>query len=376
MKYSFKEAHVEISASVEIGRRPGHLWFATLHPFTRRDVLCVGNIADDVAQGKWPGALYLSRDGGGSWRPAGEIDCCGPASAALGPSRRLLMPYELWPLTAGDRRNLMADGTILTLEPDGKVTATPTPVRFLGFPADLADYHDGELHLLTNGNLVPLRDGRLMTTLYGMYTDEKQYRLFAVVSDDGGFTWHFHALVASWEDIPDGPEGPDESHTARLADGRLMCVYRVGSGRAYPFCKSYSADEGVTWTKPGKVEGVWSVEPQLVRLENDLMLLSGGRWGLFLWVCADGAGDRWERINLAEHHNASLSDTAMHYSAAFCDAEEYFTPYQSTSYTGMVPIGSDEALICYDRTANGWHGAPGPWGAADAAFCIRVRATG
>jgi hypothetical protein len=379
--YALREGTMEIDPPVLVGARSGHLWFPTLHPFTARDILCLGGISDDKAQGRWPGMLYLSRDGGASWAPAAEIPCCGPASVALGPKRRLLMPYELWPLTPGERRNLIAEGTVLEMKDGGAVTATPAPVRFLGFPADLADYHQGELTLLTNGNILPLRDGRLFTTLYGIYAGEERYRLLAVTSDDGGFTWRFHALVASWQDIPAGPEGPCESHSARLADGRLLCVYRVGSGRAYPYHQSSSADEGLSWTKPQPLQGAWSVEPQLVLLTGDhlarlakgSLLLSGGRTGLFLWVSADGSGEQWQAINLAEHHNATRPDAATHFSRAFAEAQQSVTPAQSTSYTGMIQVAPNEALLCYDRLANGWQGASGPWGDRDMLFCLRIR---
>jgi len=399
--YEVAGIRVEIGAPVLVGSREGHLWFPTLHPFERReagagparDILCLGAIADDKAQGSWPGALYLSRDGGASWAPAGEIACCGPASVALATQgaladhgapelgRRLLMPYELWPLAPGERRDLIAQGTVLALREDGALSAAPAPVRFGGFPADLADYHEGELLLLTNGNILPLADGRLFTTLYGVYAGEERYRLLAVTSADGGFTWRYHALVASWQDIPSGPEGPCESHTARLADGRLLCVYRVGSGRDYPYHKSLSADEGLSWSAPRPLRGAWSVEPQLIRLEGDplasgaqgILLLSGGRHGLFLWVCADGLGERWEPINLAEHHNACLPDPSLHFGRATVEARERVEPAQSTAYTGMIRVSAGEALLCYDRLGNGWRGAPGPWGPRDMLFCLRLR---
>jgi hypothetical protein len=121
------------------------------------------------------------------------------------------------------------------------------------------------------------------------------------------------------------------------------------------------------------VAGAWSVEPQLVRLASDLLLLSGGRYGLFLWLCTDGSGNRWQPINLSEHHNACLPDASLHFSQAFVQAQERITPAKSTSYTGMIQAGPNEALICYDRLANGWQGAPGPWGDRDTLFCVRIR---
>lgn len=373
--YPLERSCVEVGTPVEVGRQKGHLWFPTLHPVEGQDILCEVTVAADVAQGKWPAALYLSRDGGASWDRVREIASYGHQTVRVAPRRLLLLPYELWPLSPGDRRDLKAEGTLLACGEDGAVSTESAPVRYLGFPEDLADYHEGELLLLTSGNILPLGDGRLFATVYGRFAGDEALalRVFAVTSGDGGFTWRYLSNVAGPEDVPDAPKKPrpSESNTVRLADGRLMCVYRVGSYLEYR--KSYSGDEGRTWTKPERMDGVWSVEPQVLRLGNGLILLSGGRLGLFLWVCADGEGRAWERINLAEHHNALLSDPSVRFSDAFCEAKAQFDPYQGTSYTGMIPAGPDEALICYDRLANGWEGAPGPWGEADAVFCLRVR---
>jgi hypothetical protein len=282
------------------------------------------------------------------------------------------MPYELWPITPDDKRNAVADGTIVTCDRDGTVEAEEVPVKYLDFPRDLAEYNEDELCLLTNGNILTLRDGRLFATVYGKFAGDEKYSNLSVASKDGGLTWHFLSVVADWNDVPEATEGPDESNTVRLRDGRLLCVYRVGGSADY--YKSYSADDGATWTKPVQMKGVWSVEPQLQRLANGLILLSGGRPGLYLWVCSDGEGQRWERFNLAEHHNSLVPETSLHYNDRFCTGRETFQPYQSTSYTGMEVIGPDEVLISYDRLGNGWGGSPGPWGEADAVFTVRVRA--
>lgn len=375
LHYTLSTCSLEVAAPVEVGRAAGHFWFSTLHPFDHQHLLCEVVVTADQAQGKWPAVLYGSQDGGVSWEKVCEITSYGPSSTLLGPRQLLLMPYEVWPRSSGDQRSATADGSIITWDKRGKITVKPIPVTFVGFPRDLAPYHEGELSLLTNGNIFPLHDGRLFTTLYGKFVGDAKDRVFAVVSSDQGRTWRFHGIVASGQEVPDAYEGANESNAVRLADGRLMCVYRVGSGRHQPYHQSYSADEGVTWTPPRRMADVWSVEPQLVRLDNGLILLSGGRSGLFLWVCADGEGQQWEPFNLAEHHNAQVSDPALHYIEGFCKAVENVESAQSTSYTGMRVVGPDEVLLCYDRLANGWIGPPGPWGEADVVFCVRVKAT-
>lgn len=372
-QYTFEGITLEAGTPVEVARRGGHFWFSTLHLFSPSDLLCEVVLTADKAQGKWPASLFRSTNGGGSWKTALDIESYGPVSIAHSPQGLSLMPYELWPLNPGDKRNAVADGTLISIDRDNRLSAAPLPMRFLGFPRDLDDYHVKELTLLTNGNILSLKDGRLFATTYGKFVDEPKWNVFAVTSEDGGQTWRFLSIVATWKDVPDEPEGPDESNTARLPDGRLLCVYRVGSGKSHLFHKSYSSDEGQTWSRPARIEGAWSVEPQLVCLNNGLLLLSGGRPGLFLWACADGKGDRWVKLNLAEHHNALVRDAGLHYSAAFCGAEEAVKPAQSTSYTCMKALGPDEVLISYDRLGNGWQPAPGPWGETSAVFALRVR---
>jgi len=369
-RYDLERCVLEVGAPVEVDRRAGHFWFSCLYPVEGDEILCAATTADDKAQGEWPALLYRSRDGGASWKGVADIRY-GPTATPIGSGRVFMMPYELWPLKPGDKRNAKADGAIISCAEDGTVSTERTPVEFLGFPRDIPIYNEDELTVHTNGNILPLRDGRLFMTTYGRFEGEEKYDVFAVASEDGGHTWRFLSVVGRWQDVPDANEGPDESNTTRLADGRLMCVYRTGGGQK--FYKSYSADEGATWTKAEPVEDAWSVEPQLRRLDGGLILLSGGRQGLFFWVCADGEGRAWERFNLAEHHNATVADATMHYPDEILRADAS-QPAQSTSYTCMAHVAPNELLISYDRLGDGWSGAPGPWGKKDAVFCVRVKA--
>ena len=371
LSYGLDGGTLGMDAPVEVARAHGHFWFPTLHPAGDAGVFCEVVTAADKAQGKWPARISLSQDGGTSWQWAADLDSYGPASLAISPRKTLLLPYETWPLSPGDKRSAVAEGTLLTFE-GGAVSMEPTPVRFLGFPQDLADYHEGELCLLSNGSVQPLSDGSLLTTLYGTFAGEEKYTCFALTTRDAGRSWHFCSVVASWRQVPDAPEGPCECDTVRLSDGRLMCILRVGSGRAHLFHRSLSADEGRTWSAPEAMPGLWSVEPRLARLENGTLLLAGGRHGLFLWVCVDGLGHQWQKVNLSEHHNALVSDPSLRFSEAFCLAADSDGPAESTSYTGLLRIGPNEALICYDRLGNGWSGAPGPHGEHDVVFAVRL----
>ena len=105
----------------------------------------------------------------------------------------MLLPYEFWPLSPGDRRNAVTDGTIIS-KTDGNLDTEPVPVRFIGFDRDLDGYNVDELFLLTCGEILRLRDGGLITTIYGRFglnSERHHYECIAVVSHDGEFTWEY-----------------------------------------------------------------------------------------------------------------------------------------------------------------------------------------
>ena len=64
--------------------------------------------------------------------------------------------------------------------------------------------------------------------------------------------------------------GPSEAATCRLKDGRLMTIFRLGSG--HPYGQVFSRDEGRTWTEPVALKGVFSVQPCLVVLKDGMVV--------------------------------------------------------------------------------------------------------
>lgn len=370
-EYQLKSCTVTAEAPVLMAASSGHFWFPHLFRPGGTRLYCLVTTSADEAQGDWPSVLYVSDDRGTELRRATDVLTVGPAATRLGPGRILLMPYENWPRAEGDKRNTRANGTILLDTADGGVSAEPVEVTFRGLPRDLADYHKGELALFTNGNLLPTGNGDLLTTVYCEFAGQGKYNLLAMVSEDKGFNWHFRSIVASGRDLDDAPEGADESNILRLADGRILCVFRVGSRKE--FRRTLSSDDGRTWTPPERIEGAWSVEPRMVRLQNGLIVLTGGREGLFLFVCADGEGKNWEHVNLGRHHTETIGDPALRFTDVFLEAKETPDPPESTAYTGLVATGPEEIAIAYDRTANGWEGTPGPNGEQDAVFVVRAK---
>ena len=369
--YSLRNGLIQAGVPVEVGHNTGHFWFPSLHKVGEDTLICAVIRSADVAQGKWPAELFLSEDAGSTWRPDQAIDSYGHTSIRRDPSTTLMMPYELWPVSPDDRKNGAAPGNMLTRASDGSLVVEPREVRFGDFPAPLAEYHEDELLLHHTGNILRLPGGSLLTTLYGKFDGDERYSSFAVVSDDNGFTWSYRSTVAAGDAVPGAPEGPNESDTQLLDNGDLLCLYRVGGG--WDFHKSYSQDEGLTWSPPGRLEGMWSVQPRLARLGNGALILTGGRPGLFFFLCADGRGEEWEKVNLGIHHNQLIEREEQRFSDAFCRAEKGETPALSTSYTSIMPWGSDGVILTYDRLANGWSGAPGPNGEVDRVFSLALK---
>ena len=130
----------------------------------------------------------------------------------------------------------------------------------------------------------------------------------------------------------------------------------------------------------GQVPGVWSVKPRLRLVPGTgLLVLTGGRPGIFLWVSPDG-GDSWEQHNIAAMHNAKLAagggDPSLNYSAAVVDVkgphDPRADPPETSSYTALGIASDGAVLVAYDRLAAGWPGGPGRWGPCDTAFTMRV----
>ena len=367
--YQLDRSTIEAAAPVEVGHKAGQFWFSTLHQIGTDTLVCSVVRADDTAQGQWPGELYVSEDGGVSWREDLAIESCGQASVRHDESSTLVMPYELWPASPGSKTDCVAPGTLLTR--DGSLAATARDVRFSNFPS-LAPYHQDLLCLLHSGNLLRLADGSLLTTLYGkLQRDEKKWLIFAAVSNDDGFTWNYRSTVANCDDAPKAEEGPNESALQLLDNGDLLCVLRVSSNS--DLYKSYSRDGGVTWSKPTHMAGMWSVQPRLARLGNGALVLTCGRPGIFLWLCTDGKGEKWEALNLGAHHNKCTEHQPHRFSEAFCKGKSDGDPAISTTYTGIMPWKSDGLIVTYDRLANGWSGAPGPNGDFDRVFSVALK---
>ena len=114
-----------------------------------------------------------------------------------------------------------------------------------------------------------------------------------------------------------------------------------------------------------------------------LLVLTGGRPGLYLWVSADFGGT-WSQFNLAIEHNRLVQTTPtatniseLLYGSEVVGCQNYTCPRAdppaTSSYTGIAFAGDGALVISYDRLSNGWAGPPGVWGSFDALFTMRVQ---
>jgi hypothetical protein len=180
-------------------------------------------------------------------------------------------------------------------------------------------------------------------------------------------------------------DGPAEPSTTTLSDGRLLLVFRADSMK--PYWKSLSSDNGNTWSTPTQMvspdntngqSGQWSVKPRVRLVPNtDIILLLGGRPGLYLWH-SDDFGETWQGKNIASIHNELVQSAELQYTAEVVEVMNWTNhranPPATSSYFGIVFNANGDAVISYDRLSNGWNGGTpnGTWGAFDAIFTMRI----
>lgn len=247
-------------------------------------------------------------------------------------------------------------------------------LQYTGFKRNVSAWGPYNLAVV-DGTATRLPDGSLLLGVYGKYEGDAQSAVTLFKSTDGGREWAQLSVVSAAGADPACTYGLTEHDFEVLADGRVMGVFRTHGGSNVPMCYSFSADGGATWTalKPFAPGGPHGVEPKLALLANGMLVVSGGRFGLFLWVSPDGAGASWVAFNVAAHHNAAISDPSLQFDAQFVNATA--NKGWSTSYTSIVPmrsVGEGSLLYCYDRLANGWKQPPGPYGKANTIFCVRL----
>lgn len=189
-------------------------------------------------------------------------------------------------------------------------------------------------NVINNARVIQLSSGRLLAPTEfceEVWSAREHLRTYMCYSDDGGGTWR------AADGIVDAPKrGAMEPGLVELRDGRVLQIIRTQTGQIF---KSYSSDEGLTWTLPEAL-GVASPEAPstIARLPGtgDLVLFHNSTVDL----AADHCGARCplsvavsQDEGLTWRHTVDLETDPSHYyaylSCTFHDGRALLTYYVS-----------------------------------------------
>ncbi|MFO7975661.1 MAG: sialidase family protein [Candidatus Hydrogenedentota bacterium] len=168
-------------------------------------------------------------------------------------------------------------------------------------------------YVVNNDRVIQLDSGRLVipTARHSLPGESFQRRGQAMcfLSDDNGETWY------PSQSILDAPEnsksGLQEPAVVALKDGRLMMLCRTDQGCQM---RSFSTDEGLTWTPPEKTNIISPVSPATIERipgTGDLLLLWNDHSDIepslkdkrtpFAAAISRDEGQTWENVRLLEN---------------------------------------------------------------------------
>jgi hypothetical protein len=341
-------------------RDSGHCWFPDLLRFSTGELMLNYSLSEDSNTNHHNSqAICLSFDGGRNFEFTYDVNgfhnAGGEPRLALTDGRIVGTSMFLKPDPIRQARRFVAHrwtydrgGRRYQVEPWGTVVE--------GIPRDVSKRSDPSRtawsHINWFSDIVPLDDGRWISTISLRFGEDKLESTIAIASNDEGRHWKYLSTVANADSVSDAIEGFDEPCLLQIADGDLMCVSRVGAGADQKLARCYSGDGGKSWSAIDRLPA-YSVAPQMVRLASDVLALSTGRPGIFLWLANDPRGTRWQSIDLLQHHNIALPPAEkidIGQNAAYL--------HQTTGYTAMARLPNDRLLLVYDRTPFGWMPVP------------------
>jgi len=348
---------VELSAPVLVRRSRRYCWFPSLIRQPDGTLWAVMQAYGDIHV--TDSFLYLSRsrDGGLTWDEPRLIGDAGLSHLLLPDGSALVLPYYLRPRGEGA---IGAPCNIIT--PDGSLSFHTTGVTISGWPRPIGDIAPelGTAGFVINGQVARGQDGEYLATLYGRFAGDPRYSLVLAESADG-FHWRIRSIIAGADCALAGADGPRESAICRLVDGRLLCIFRLGS--FVPYGRTISEDDGRIWPVPVTIAPM-SVEPSLAVLADGTLALSGGRPGVSVWFSRDGAGEDWQGIDIVAVHNTACApadriepDTRKAWTGVEEMRRTGATGFTS-SYTELTVLDERTLLLIYDRIGYGWHPIP------------------
>ncbi len=100
---------------------------------------------------------------------------------------------------------------------------------------------------ISNNRLIQLKSGRILAAAWAGWAKDRTILGFTAYSDDDGKTWRKSEDVDIRTIDPSNKYGADDPAVIELRDGRVMMLIRNTLGY---IAKSYSKDQGKTWTRP------------------------------------------------------------------------------------------------------------------------------
>lgn len=205
---------------------------------------------------------------------------------------------------------------------------------------------DGSMPIVWWGNIIELSDKSLVAGVYPTFYLSSEGKVLEgsvsfYKSTDKGANWELLSIIPFIKDgIADvrGNNSFDEPAFDILPDSSFICVMRTGA--TSPLYKTFSYDNGKTWTTP-KPFTPNGVRPVLLVLQNGVLVLSSGRPGVQIRFSLDGGSNWTESIDMIPFMNTDGS----------------FTRDVSCGYTSIIDAGKDSFYLVYsDFTTKNDHG--------------------
>lgn len=183
---------------------------------------------------------------------------------------------------------------------------------------------DGVMPVVWWGGIKQISDNTLISGVYpARYLMEDCKTISSGVSfyksTDRGVSW---SVIGKILFNPDGiaeitGEGEyTEPDYEILADNTFICVMRSGS--ASPMYKSFSYDNGYTWSTPQPFTPN-GVKPRILLLKNGTLVLASGRPGIQLRFSFEGNGNDWtdpiDMIPFVKDDDTSIRDISCGYAS-------------------------------------------------------------
>jgi len=162
----------------------------------------------------------------------------------------------------------------------------------------------------TNGKMMQLANGDLLSPMNGVLKGDVSGRAWIVKSTDQGRTWKYYATIDYSPKDPN-PELPGqytgtwEPSIALLPNGQMLAMLRKQEahwpGEYKPMYVCWSKDLGKTWTKPVPTKPhLMTISPTLQVLDNGVVACEYGRPGFHVAFSLDNGRTWQDRISFSD----------------------------------------------------------------------------